>query len=310
MTRPARSSRRAFTSILCPVDFSNHSRSALQLALATARRFDVKITALFVNDPLLVAAAATAFTPASLERTSLAELRTFVDQTSKTFGEKAATIACEVTQGEPAAEITKAVKRRKADLIVLGTHGLSGGRKLVFGSTTARVLREARIPVLAVPAGAAVSADDEWPSRQVLAAVDVGRNLASDVRAAAQVGLAFDARLLIVHVMRPLQAPGWLMARAIADDDARLAGSRSALEKVAQTLDPSLKVECRVVVGKPEEAIPEIAAATRSGLIIVTLRAERGWFGTPQGEITYETLVHAVTPILALPSRGVTKRGR
>jgi nucleotide-binding universal stress UspA family protein len=246
----------------------------------------------------------------ALERTSLAELRAFVDRTSTSFGAKAPKVSCEVTSGDPATEIGRAVERRKADLIVLGTQGLSGGRKLVFGSTTARVLHDSRVPVLAVPGSAGVGATTEWPGRHVLAAVDVGSRLAADVRAAANVASAFRARLLIVHVLRPVHAPGWLMARAVADDEARLAGSRDALERVARTLDPSLKTECRVVAGKPEEAIPAIAAASGCGLIIVTLRAERGWLGTPQGTITYETLVHAATPILGLPSRAATRAAR
>jgi nucleotide-binding universal stress UspA family protein len=297
------------TSILCPVDFSDHSRVALQYALAMASRFKARVAALFVNDPLLMAAAAQAFTPAALERTSLKELRAFVDRTSKMTGDTIK-VSCEITQGDPATEIGRAVTRRKADLIVLGTQGLSGGRKFVFGSTTERVLRDARVPVLAVPPTAGVTARTGWPGRKVLAAVDVGPRMASDVRAAAAVARAFNADLLIVHVLKPIHAPGWLTARAVSDDEARLAGSRDALERVAQTLDPALTVECRVVSGTPDEAIPAIAAATRTGLIVVTLRAERGWFGTPQGSVTYETLVHSTTPVLALAGRTAKRSAR
>jgi nucleotide-binding universal stress UspA family protein len=35
---------------------------------------------------------------------------------------------------------------------VMGTKGLEGAKRLVFGSTTERVLRESPVPVLAVPA--------------------------------------------------------------------------------------------------------------------------------------------------------------
>ena len=308
MTRSARSARPPFTSVLCPVDFSEHSGSALRYGLAVASRFKAKATALFVNDPLLVAAAATALTPMALEKTSLSELRDFVDRTRKGITGSPA-VSCDVTQGDPAAEIDRAVKRRKADLIVVGTHGLSGTRKLVFGSTTARVLREARVPVLAVPASLGGKITD-WPGGRVVAAVDLGRHTASDVQAAAKMAEAFDSHLIIVHVMKPLHAPGWLTARTVANDESRLTAARGALEEIARTLDPSLEAECRVVVGKPGEEIPSIAATTRSGLILVTLRAETGWLGTPQGSITYDTLCHATTPVLALPSRAAKARSR
>jgi nucleotide-binding universal stress UspA family protein len=38
-----------------------------------------------------------------------------------------------------------------ADLVVMGTQGLEGSRRFVFGSTTEKVLRESPVPVLAVP---------------------------------------------------------------------------------------------------------------------------------------------------------------
>lgn len=59
--------------------------------------------------------------------------------------------ACSVLQGNPAAEILKAPRRLKSDLIVIGTHGLKGFDKLFFGSTTDHVLRRVTVPLLAVP---------------------------------------------------------------------------------------------------------------------------------------------------------------
>ena len=50
-----------FQSILCPVDFSNHSRNAVRYAAAVARRSGGRLVVLFVNDPLLLAAAAAVF---------------------------------------------------------------------------------------------------------------------------------------------------------------------------------------------------------------------------------------------------------
>ena len=52
-------------------------------------------------------------------------------------------------------EIVKAVRQRRADLIVMGSHGLSGVQRLMLGSVTEEVLKTAAIPVLVVPPGAA-----------------------------------------------------------------------------------------------------------------------------------------------------------
>ena len=53
--------------------------------------------------------------------------------------------------GDAAEEILKQVEECEADLIVMGTQGLEGTRRFVFGSTTEHVLRESTVPVLAVP---------------------------------------------------------------------------------------------------------------------------------------------------------------
>jgi nucleotide-binding universal stress UspA family protein len=50
--------------------------------------------------------------------------------------------------GRPAGEILKAAAVLPADLIVMGTHGASGFERLVLGSVTEKVLRQATCPVL------------------------------------------------------------------------------------------------------------------------------------------------------------------
>lgn len=54
--RPVQSPARLFQSILCPVDFSTHSRIALQHAMAIAHRTGGRLTAMYADDPMLAAA--------------------------------------------------------------------------------------------------------------------------------------------------------------------------------------------------------------------------------------------------------------
>ena len=56
--------------------------------------------------------------------------------------------------GKPALEILQIAERRRADLIVMSTHGLTGPRKWLLGSTTERVLRDTTTAVLVTPARA------------------------------------------------------------------------------------------------------------------------------------------------------------
>ncbi len=53
--------------------------------------------------------------------------------------------------GIPSKVINEVAKNENADLIVTGTHGRTGLAHVVLGSTAARVVRKAKVPVLTVP---------------------------------------------------------------------------------------------------------------------------------------------------------------
>ena len=137
-------------SIVCGVDFSNASRAALRTAAALARANSGQLTVVFVDDPLLVAAAKAAHDSRGGPAPALAELKQFIseslDEESQLSGLQAV-----ISAGEPSGELLKAARRLQAGLIVLGTHGSGRGTRLLFGSTLTRVLHQAHLPVLVVP---------------------------------------------------------------------------------------------------------------------------------------------------------------
>jgi nucleotide-binding universal stress UspA family protein len=141
-----------FRSILCPVDFSDHSRAALRQAVALTGSARGRVTALFVNDPLLVAAAAAAYDPRLLAASTDAELRRFVTTSLPAAAARRVRFAAAI--GEPGREIVRLATRQGADLIVMGTHGMGAAARLFFGSVTDYVLRHTPVPLLAVPPAA------------------------------------------------------------------------------------------------------------------------------------------------------------
>src|SRR5262245_49642862 len=135
-------------SVLCPIDFSDASRSALWYAAAIADHFGAHLTVLSVDDPLLAAAiGAAGFTP-PLASETLSELRKYCSDVFAHRGAGAATVDYRVATGKPAVEILRTARDLHSDLIVISSHGRSGVRKMFLGSTTERVLREAPVPVL------------------------------------------------------------------------------------------------------------------------------------------------------------------
>jgi nucleotide-binding universal stress UspA family protein len=141
-----------FTSILCPVDFSPHSDRALGYAMDLARLTKAHLTIVTVVDPLLKAASEATGNRERLRTQTQQAIEDLLDRASTAHAGPREQIAVAIVSGDAAGEILKHVTECRADLIVMGTKGRDA-QHLVFGSTTERVLREARVPVLAVPAG-------------------------------------------------------------------------------------------------------------------------------------------------------------
>ena len=144
-------------SLLCPVDFSPASLGALQYALAIARRFNIAVTALTVDDRLLADAGDARMGEGWSHDTTECQLRSFVAQAL--HGHPPVAVDYEVRIGRPAEQILQAARERDAQLIVMSTHGRSGFSKLTLGSTAERVLRDAPVPVLLSPKNAGQAAD-------------------------------------------------------------------------------------------------------------------------------------------------------
>ena len=144
------------THILCPIDFSDHSRHALEHAVAFATWYSARITAMHV--PVGFAAAAPgidapdadAAVPATLPTRPedlLDELRAFVEPARRAR----VRVDVRIDEGSAADEILRLEQELAIDLIVLGTHGRSGFEQLVLGSVAQKVLRKASCPVLTIP---------------------------------------------------------------------------------------------------------------------------------------------------------------
>ena len=140
-----------FKSILCPVDFSPHSAQALTYALDLAHLTGAQVTIMTAVDPFLDAATAAAGHGEALMRQTQEALQSLLTQVSTERHGPQRTPGIAVVKGQAADEILKQIKECAADLVVMGTQGLEGSSRFVFGSTTEKVLRQSWVPVLAVP---------------------------------------------------------------------------------------------------------------------------------------------------------------
>lgn len=288
--------RRGFRRILCPVDFSRHSRAALRYASALAERSGGELTVLAVNDPMLAAAAAAAIYDVwHLDDETRTELRRFVYRALGPVGAKA---TLDVVKGDAAEQIDRAAQRLGADLVVVGTHGLSGPRKWFFGSTTESLFRVSSVPILAVPARAHGLVRDQrrFPGKTWLAPIDLEEADQREIRQVMDMASRLGTSVLFLHVIKPTQAPPWLAGKTGVVDRERVA---SAQERMRRLVGSS---RFRVDVGDPVEQIERAARKEKAPVIVMTLR-RRGLRGPRRGSIAYRVVCSGVAAVLALPSR-------
>ena len=94
-----------FKTILCPVDFSDHSRQALAYAALLASRSKGRLVVIFVEDPMLVAAAAVAYDEKTLIDKARKELRRLVESTIAPLWTPIENVTLDVAVGQPHEEI-------------------------------------------------------------------------------------------------------------------------------------------------------------------------------------------------------------
>jgi len=138
--------------ILFPTDFSEGSDNALPYAADMARHYGAKLYLLHVIQD--IAEAMGWYVP----HVSLDELyRDIEGNAAKEIARYSVEefrglkdIERIVVKGTPYQEILKFAGEKKADLIVIGTHGRKGLDRVIFGSTAEKVVRDAPCPVLSV----------------------------------------------------------------------------------------------------------------------------------------------------------------
>ncbi len=141
--------------ILMCTDFSENSLPARQYAIEWARTFGAELYILHVVNSRLLgypgfAASALGETTIIIEE----QIRKGVEEELEAIAEECKDQLEKVRvfseTGSPAEEIVSFAKAKAVDLIVMGTHGWTGAKHLLLGSTAENVVRTSECPVLTV----------------------------------------------------------------------------------------------------------------------------------------------------------------
>ncbi|RJP81758.1 MAG: universal stress protein [Candidatus Zixiibacteriota bacterium] len=144
-----------FTKILCADDLGEHSLEVLRTALDLARRYGAHLTVLnaredFMNEEEMVMLRVDASNfQEDMRKKALAVQRHIHDDIASFQGQDVA-VDILLREGKPEKVIIDVAREINADLIVIGTHGISGLKDRLFGATSQEVIQHAGRTILAV----------------------------------------------------------------------------------------------------------------------------------------------------------------
>jgi nucleotide-binding universal stress UspA family protein len=291
--------------ILCPVDFSDSSRQALDYAVGIARWYDAGITALHVIPPItsmLPVSGEGLYPPLVFGPEELQQFRSELESFARASGVEA--LDTEVVQGSVPGEIVRFATELPADLLVMGTHGRSGFERLMLGSVTEKLLRKSPCPLLTVPPGSPAVAPVNALFSRVLCAVDFSPASLRAVTLAQSLAGEAAARLCLMYVLEPVSV--FEPVVAVGPDDLPAVNADHRRE-VRHRLEGLVGGETRaftdvaevVVAGKPYREILRAADEQRSDLIVIG--AHGGRLGLPAfGSTTAHVVREALCPVLTV----------
>lgn len=254
--------RVALRSILMAVDFSPSSEAALDFAVAIARRYGSRLYLTHVIRPDVYQLVS----PDAME-TVLDQARRFAEQqmAKVLVSGRVRGVPHQVLlgQGELWTVFSQLIEEHEIDLIVVGTHGRTGLKKMLIGSVAERVFRLAPCPVLTVGPRVRHNAVDEGAPRRILYATDFSTTAGGAAAYALSLAQERQSDLTLLHVIDG--------GRDVARD--KLAG---ITEQLKSLVPPEAAMWCtpefRVAAGHPADVILKTADDMRAELIVMGAR--------------------------------------
>jgi nucleotide-binding universal stress UspA family protein len=208
----------------------------------------------------------------------------------------------ELLVGPACPAVIEAAKKHAADMIVIGTRGLTGFKHLLLGSTAEHIVQSSEVPVLTVhPA----DADGGRPLRSVLVPTDFSDDAN---RAIAQAGRLLRAahpsgRLVLLHAYHlPVEftALGTMPVTPVLFADAA-EQARTRLDAVAKPLrERGLQVETIALEGYAPTLIEEVARRENVDLIAMGTHGRSGLRRLLLGSTAERVVQHAPCPVLTV----------
>jgi nucleotide-binding universal stress UspA family protein len=225
--------------ILLATDGSENTTQATQAAVDIARRRGSEIHLIHVWHDVHTPHAH-AFVKSELRQQG----REILDKEVKRIEEQGGTVTrSHLREGRTFEEVIKLGDELKADLLLVGSRGHRGLRRMLVGSNSEDIVHHAHRPVLVVRRG-----EDLWPPARIVVGDDFSEDARKAAELAANLGKLFGAQMLLLHAVPRLpQASGEVV-------NAKLEDRAGELEDILQQ-----RPQTRIVAGDSAEVLIEAA---------------------------------------------------
>jgi nucleotide-binding universal stress UspA family protein len=289
-----------FHRILVPIDFSEHADAAFQRALAIARAGGAELHLLHAYEvPYGTLPTYSVELPMALLASVRDAAARRIEKCRATAQESGVACQTHLCADVPATAIFQTATEVRADLIVMGTRGLSGLKHVLLGSTAERTVRTAPCPVLTVKAGAAARASDA----AIVVAVDFSNRDEEVLALALQLAQESHGRLHLVHAYEVpttmTAAYGISIPQQLWDEVQEAANARMT-ELADRAKSASVPVTVHLATAPASDAILDVAAAQHADLIVIGTRGRTGLEHLLLGSVAERTVRLAACPVLTM----------
>lgn len=287
--------------IVAATDFSPAASAALEWATAIARSHRAALTLVHAVQ-LPPPPPDFTFTLPDVSAQVEKAARQRLDETARRLSEGGLEVDSDMLLGPPATVILDLAARREADLLVVGTRGLTGLAHLLLGSTAERIVQHARCPVLTVHPEAG---EGRRPPGTILVPTDFSRDAELAVDAALRLlgPNRADGRLILLHAtFLPVEYTAYGMVPvSIADFDQLAAEARRQLARIAEPLRrDGLTIDLEVREGYPPETIVKVATELEVDLIAMGTRGLSGLEHLLLGSTAERVVQRSACPVLTV----------
>jgi universal stress protein E len=216
------------------------------------------------------------------------------------------TVATVLRFGHAWEQLSLEAQTGKHDLVIVGTHNRSATARMLFGSTSRKLMRVCPTPVwVAKP-------EEIRDVREIAVATDFSEPAFAAMQAAVSVAQALQAKLFVVHALEfPFES--YMRTAGVTDEEMKKA-RKQLHDEAHQQLEAQLQqtdaralpygFRMEVIEGSAEHAVPEFVTKNEVDLLVMGTVGRTGLSGLLLGNTAERMLSHLHSSLLAIKPPG------